>query len=902
MKLSVETLNSSNYDVLYSRVSSIAKKMYFLFQIIGIDVESYKIIVHQIIEESKNIHISEKSYELFFEGKLQEELKRKTAEVAKEEKDFEEILNKALEKRLYSNPNSHIKAIGNVNKVKNLSDYFGIQLTEDLIQKLLDCNTDLNRSLEIIFKKHEKQIKSGRIDEIYSNENVILMIEAYCMKNNIEIEEPVEEERNDKDDIDDMDIASDELAIYLKEISQYPLLTKEEEIALAEKITNQDKDAFEKLVNSNLRLVVSMAKRYVNRGLPLMDIIQDGNIGLVTAAKKFDGSKGYKFSTYAYWWIRQSITRGIQDKSKTIRIPVRVQEEIMEFNKTVDALFRKLNREPTEEEIAQEMGIPLKKIYDFISYQIEPVSLNQPLDSGSDSPEELGSFVSSNDNTEDEVTNSALWETAKNILKRKKIKQRDIELFEERMGLDGRGIRTLDTIGKEYGITRERARQIEGKIIKILRSPENRALLNGELQKAPNPKGNNLCETINSKNNNKEETIEELIQEISKKSNIRPRELEMFLSKIGIYDGIKKTAEEVAEIFEVSKNRVQQAVTSVRFAIRNSNGAYFAYKKLLQKAEIKQNDTQEKQLEEIEKVINILKEGMRKDIEMISSICSFSQDQKELMCLYYGLIDNKKKDQKILSTYYGVAQKTIDTCIKRINSLIERNKSAKELFDKLLTSIEDEKKENKNMSRKMTPLYILLGCTKEELERALPILTESEMELFRKRNGNDIDNPISTMNTKESKDFTNLTRILRKAIKDPYYTRKDYTIKKDKNIEKEAVVHETEQEKEVETKCELSKEDFTIIREMLKSPSMKELLESLPNETAIIAMLRFGYFDNKYFSTEAIANFLDISEEEVREAVKSSLTLYKERAISYIDKAILSTELSKDDTPLLGKK
>jgi len=261
---------------------------------------------------------------------------------------------------------------------------------------------------------------------------------------------------------------SDPVRMYLREIGRVSLLTYEEEVALAKRVEKSDKRARERLINANLRLVVSIAKKYVNRGLTLLDLIEEGNIGLMRAVMKYDWRRGYKFSTYATWWIRQAITRAIADQARTIRIPVHMVETINKFNRISRKLMQELGREPTPEEVGMEMGIGVEKVREVIKVSQEPASLEAPV--GEEEDSRLGDFIQDvSASPTDQATQALLKDHIREVLAT--LSPREAKVLEYRFGLEDGKQRTLEEVGKEFGVTRERIRQIEAKAIRKLRHP-----------------------------------------------------------------------------------------------------------------------------------------------------------------------------------------------------------------------------------------------------------------------------------------------------------------------------------------------------------------------------------------------------------------------------------------------
>ena len=328
---------------------------------------------------------------------------------------------------------------------------------------------------EIVAALSDVDFEPDKVDHIYK----------YLENNGIDIIYPVVEEDIDLDDadlsetdfdIDNLDLSipegislDDPVRMYLKEIGKVPLLSSQEEQDLAERITAGDEEAKKKLAESNLRLVVNIAKRYTGRGMMFLDLIQEGNIGLLKAVEKFDYSKGFKFSTYATWWIRQAITRAIADQSRTIRIPVHMVETINKLVRIQRKLLQELGREPSPEEIAEEMNLPVDRVREIMKISQEPVSLETPI--GEEDDSHLGDFIQ-DDNAlapADAAAFTLLKEELNAVLAT--LTERERKVLSLRFGLEDGHAKTLEEVGKEFNVTRERIRQIEAKALRKLRHP-----------------------------------------------------------------------------------------------------------------------------------------------------------------------------------------------------------------------------------------------------------------------------------------------------------------------------------------------------------------------------------------------------------------------------------------------
>ncbi len=362
-----------------------------------------------------------------------------------------------------------------------------------------DTRTDEEKFLDVIESLVKKAAKNKNVidyqditeavSEVLDNMDDVDKIYDYLESKKIEIRmEEDDDKLDDDDDLDDdvdsedeIDLSKIDLSVpegigvddpvrmYLKEIGQIPLLTAEQEVEYAKRMEEGNEVAKRRLAEANLRLVVSIAKRYVGRGMQFLDLIQEGNLGLIKAVEKFDYRKGYKFSTYATWWIRQAITRAIADQARTIRIPVHMVETINKLTRVSRQLLQELGREPSPEEIAEEMDIPVEKVREIQKISQEPVSLETPI--GEEEDSHLGDFI------QDENVPVPAEAAAATLLREQlddelaTLTEREQKVLRLRFGLDDGKARTLEEVGKEFQVTRERIRQIEAKAIRKLRQP-----------------------------------------------------------------------------------------------------------------------------------------------------------------------------------------------------------------------------------------------------------------------------------------------------------------------------------------------------------------------------------------------------------------------------------------------
>jgi len=337
-------------------------------------------------------------------------------------------------------------------------------------KELLDVLEDMNLEQEQVDRFYDT-LENLSIDTTEADDTGFLPVEDLApeIEELQEIETLAEDEIIDPETLVDNFSVDDPVRMYLKEIGKVDLLSTEEEIGLAMKMAEGDKDAKRRMAEANLRLVVSIAKRYVGRGMLFLDLIQEGNLGLIKAVEKFDYTKGYKFSTYATWWIRQAITRAIADQARTIRIPVHMVETINKVMRISRQLLQELGHDPSPEEIAADMGMAVEKVREILKIAQEPVSLETPI--GEEEDSHLGDFIPDEDASEpaEAASFTLLKEQLSEVLNT--LTPREEKVLRLRFGIEDGRTRTLEEVGKEFNVTRERIRQIEAKALRKLRHP-----------------------------------------------------------------------------------------------------------------------------------------------------------------------------------------------------------------------------------------------------------------------------------------------------------------------------------------------------------------------------------------------------------------------------------------------
>lgn len=411
--------------------------------------------------------------EIDIESMIKNCSKRYIADMLEEEKKFPKIVNNFIKKNIKPQ-NKYQDNIISFEKIVNFFHDFDCFTPPNLLTELIDKNDTLNKILQDVVENNLEILQKYDIDSKFSDDISKNFIELYCLKNNIEIKKDDDIQEEDYTefitDITNTVYTDDSVKMYLQEIHK-PILTKEQEKSLALRIRNGDEKAKELFIERNLRLVIKVARKYTGHGISFLDLIQEGNLGLIKAVDKFDVTKGYKFSTYATCWIRQSIQRSLGDKSRNIRLPVHLYEKVKKYELLKKELSLKFNREPTFEELSKKMRVSIDTIYKYERLEHDTISLNMIV---GDEDSELEDFISlSTESIDNQFIEENLKDVIENLLKNSNLTTKEIDILKLRFGIGTNDPKTLEETGKIYGVSRERIRQIQEKALKKIRRSYN---------------------------------------------------------------------------------------------------------------------------------------------------------------------------------------------------------------------------------------------------------------------------------------------------------------------------------------------------------------------------------------------------------------------------------------------
>jgi len=872
----------------YNELIPFINKIYNNYFYLEITKEQFQNIIKQFLIEIYNNNKSKQSKD-FYTTKIKQHLNIYVKNTIKNEKNTTKIINNFINRKISINEDTQ-ENINELRKLSNFLENYDFVPSLDTCIELIQNNHILSSILKQIIESKTKIIQKEGIESIDKSTIITILLDVYCTINNITYE--IEEENNETLPEEYDFSLKDSVKSYLLSIPKN-ILSHQEEKELAYKIKNGDEYAKNTFVEHNLKLVVSIAKRYIGRGIPFLDLIQEGNIGLMKAVEKFEVDKGYHFSTHATWWIRQAITRAIADKSRTIRIPVAVHEQLNKYRKAEIQLEEELHRTPTKQEIADKLGISLKKLERNLLDIRDTVSMNTLINDEDDA--ELGDFIPSYDDSPEEIYEKKdLSDTIKKVFRLCDLDERAIEILSMRYGFYGKPM-TLAEVGDKLSLTRERVRQLEAKALRKIRNSNHSQLLLNYADR-PTSASNVIKESRRKKAQESLQANNYLLRrENNEPKNIqksKEEETEMSKLKLTIYEYFEQkgyTKEEVQATFS-SLAPFQLASVKARNGGNLENPVYETNITTNQKTVYSKT---------LKIILNILEENAKKNNQ--------PQIQEEIIS------DELKEDdtRKNETTDETIHQNTTST--EKIDELIENNKTI--ILD------ENSSVQKRERINKLTiyEYFERKGYSKEQVQEFIPTLSTKQQEIVKLRNGNNLNNPVYTTIWSGKATYSKALQKLLEKLEEKYGKTTPIENKiEDTMLTKTDDVEENNQpilesegknipiensSTQTNTRIEegITKDEYIKILELIKTPTFNELMTQLDTKKAIIIALRLGYIDNKYFSTESIANFLEIDEEEVRETIIQILNLYKNNLNTFIDQAISYTNTNIHTKKLISK-
>lgn len=742
----------------------------------------------------------------------------------------------------------------NTEEFLKIADFFKdicYSLTQDDALEIIKSNKKLEKAIKPLVDKNIKKIRNTDFSSVTDNETLISFMEAYCLKKDISLVEDAEliNENYEKllKDNSDSPYVSDAVKIYLKSIAK-PILSAEEELYLAREMKNGDKKAKDELIERNLKLVVSIAKKYIGRGVPFLDLIQDGNLGLMKAVDMFEPDKGYKLSTYATWWIRQSITRGIFNNGRTIRVPVHFHERLVKYRKVTDELAGRLGREPTIEEIAKELGTSLDFIKEIYNVRNDSISINTFI--GEDEDSELEYFIADEKvSIEKDYEMKELKQKVEELIESTNLSERERSVIKLRFGIDQPGdtAHTLEEIGKKFDVSREMIRQIEKRALKKLRFARKVKGLEAYLDN-PSAALDNLDKlrqglVIEDSGNNKTKSfyappekllLPDCLNGYQKKEIISVLE-SMFNNKLrNLPDSFKEKLKmlSVDEFSSIEINTFNNIIAPVV------------------KQELENNK---------EKIITQEEdENIESEIELMNKVKTFTE-------IFEGY-----KIEEVIENIEGLKPSNLEIIHKRFgdnydeNILDSLNQEEKAKFHNIILRIK-RKIDKQNQEKKDLSVNMDDGLKKDTIEEQSPkIINETAKENMEQ----EINNTTLLINKEESDVIMN----------------NNLETETNQNQVLETPVKINESNIEVENN-DLAKSLSTVdsLLEIFNKPEFVDLLkETTPLEYVVLA-LKLGYATGESYSTSSISEFLKIDQSQVIESAKNGLKAYKEKIIKSID-------------------
>ena len=742
----------------------------------------------------------------------------------------------------------------NTEEFLKIADFFKdicYSLTQDDALEIIKSNKKLEKAIKPLVDKNIEKIRNTDFSSVTDNETLISFMEAYCLKKDISLVEDAEliNENYEKllKDNSDSPYVSDAVKIYLKSIAK-PILSAEEELYLAREMKNGDKKAKDELIERNLKLVVSIAKKYIGRGVPFLDLIQDGNLGLMKAVDMFEPDKGYKLSTYATWWIRQFITRGIFNNGRTIRVPVHFHQRLVKYRKVTDELEGRLGREPTIEEIAKELGTSLDFIKEIYNVRNDSISINTFI--GEDEDSELEYYIADEKvSIEKDYEMKELKQKVEELIESTNLSERERSVIKLRFGIDQPGdtAHTLEEIGKKFDVSREMIRQIEKRALKKLRFARKVKGLEAYLDN-PSAALDNLDKlrqglVIEDSGNNKTKSfytqpekllLPDCLNGYQKKEIISVLE-SMFDNKLrNLPDSFKEKLKmlSVDEFSSIEINTFNNIIAPVV------------------KQELENNK---------EKIITQEEdENIESEIELMNKVKTFSE-------IFEGY-----KIEEVIENIEGLKPSNLEIIHKRFgdnydeNILDSLNQEEKAKFHNIILRIK-RKIDKQNQEKKDLSVNMDDSLKKDTIEEQSPkIINETAKENMEQ----EINNTTLLINKEESDVIMN----------------NNLETETNQNQVLETPVKINESNIEVENN-DLAKPLSTVdsLLEIFNKPEFVDLLkETTPLEYVVLA-LKLGYATGESYSTSSISEFLKIDQSQVIESAKNGLKAYKEKIIKSID-------------------
>ena len=813
MKIDMNNIAKLDINDIYNMFSSSFNKIYKKYSFINIDRNEFKSMVRETINETKNNYDGEIEYEKYLIKALNRKILGLIRLDMKDQTKLFDIINNYINQE-FSKDIDYNSAINSFDKLENFLELCECSLTLDIIERLVKENSLINKLLITIYEVDREDIFNDSYEGTY-NDLVVYFIQMFCKVHNIKIKE-------NEIKYSDMGAFASRSStdIYLREIQNYKLLTREEELDMIKRYKSGEIEVRDEFLSRNLKLVVSIAKKYLGRGVALTDLIQEGNMGLMKALDEFDLSRECRFSTYATNWIKSYITRYIAGKSRNISLPNHFFYELGIFRKVYTNLEKQLDRKPTISELADKTGKNKDVVLRYFDYLNDTKSLSDKV--GDEDDTEFSYFIPSSDESLETIAikkdlSSGLTE----LLNKCHLKPRELEVLMLRYGLNGDDPLTLEEIGRKYNLTRERVRQMESSaLMRIRRSPYVK--LFAEYTSNPAKSMENIKKMREAYIDNPRSFKKDIISEEERKP--APR------------------AKNIYTIF--------------------SNSGYTK--------------------EELDIAINELSE---EEIELLKS--RYGEDLTEMPT-----IRNKRNEY---------TKKFMQELFPKLRRIIKNNREK---------NMDDEaKKGRKGMktSKNIYEIFSNQGYSKEELDEAIKCLSKSYIDTLKSRYGEDLMGvPTAKLDKKErSRLYTAIFGRLKKElqknrersviptskVEDIVNETTNESVEEYVNIPSEENVDVRDEEVKTthENTNDTSINEYKMLLELLKTSTFNDMLKVLTPKEAVIVCLRLGYIDNKYFTSESIANFLGIDTLEVTETTKKVLLLYRDNIIKIIDTAIENT-------------